>query len=173
MTTALAVALLSLYPAWIGTVSGWVPGIALGVFVVFLVEPLMLKWELRRSGDLLQITDDGVLRRLPRGASEYVRWSDLREVSLLLPQAATAAEEYFYVLAGSGKSGVVVNQALATRHDLLAHLDKLPGFDPRGVSAALGGEGGQHIVIWRARTFTGEATVIPLNRLEPPRRTLH
>lgn len=171
MAVSLAVALLSFYPAWMGRTSWWLPGLAITFFLVFLLEPLLLTWELRKSGDQLQITDEGVLRRLPRGANEYVRWDDLREVSVVSQVGAT--DDYFYVLAGSGKSGVLVSQALATRHDLLSHLAKLPGFDHRGLSEAMQATGAQRLVLWRSRTFSGEATVIPMNRIEPPRQTLH
>src|SRR5690349_20795645 len=173
MTVSLAVALLSFYPAWIGRTSWWLPGLAITFFLIFLLEPLLLTWELRKSGDLLQITDEGVLRRVTRGQNEYVRWDDLREVSVVVAQNAGVPEDYFYVLAGSGRSGVLVSQALAARHDLLSHLAKLPGFDHRGVAEAMNAQGNQRFVLWRARTFVGEATVIPMNRLEPPSRTLH
>jgi hypothetical protein len=155
----------------VGRTSWWLPGLAITVFLVFLLEPLLLTWELRKSGDQLQITDEGVLRRLPRGANEYVRWDDLREVSVVTQGGAT--DDYVYVLAGSGKSGVLVSQALATRHDLLSHLAKLPGFDHRGVSEAMHALGAQRFVLWRSRTFSGEATVVPANRIEPPGQTLH
>ena len=173
MAASLAVALLSFYPALSGSVSWWLPGLALTAFLIFLLEPLLLTWELRKSGDQLQINDEGVLRKLTRGQNEYVRWDDLREVSVVVTQNAGVPEDYFYVLAGSGKSGVLVSQALATRHDLLSHLAKLPGFDHQGVAEAMGAAGNQRFVLWRARTFTGEARVIPMTRIEPPTRTLH
>jgi hypothetical protein len=173
MTASLAVALLSFYPAWSGRTSWWLPGLALTFFLVFLLEPLLLTWELRKSGDQLQITDEGILRRISRGQNEYVRWDDLREVSVVVRHEAGVPADYFYVLAGSGRSGVLVNQSLAAQHDLLSHLAKLPGFDHRGVAEAMGAMSSQRFVLWRSRTFTGEATVIPVNRLEAPPRTLH
>ena len=173
MLVSLSVALLSFYPAWLGRTSWWLPGLAITLFLIFLLEPVLLTWELRKSGDQLQITDEGVLRRVARAQNEYVRWDDLREVSVVTTQNAGIAEDYFYVLAGSGKSGVLVSQALAVRHDLPSHLAKLPGFDHRGIAEAMQSSGAQRFVLWRCRTFTGEATVIPGNRLEPPRHTLH
>ena len=96
----------------------------------------------------LQITDEGVLRRLARGDSEYVRWSELREVSIVMTQGVNLSEEYFYVLAGTGTSGVLVGQALATKFDLLSHLSKLPGFDHRNIADGhgLAGESALHAV---------------------------
>jgi hypothetical protein len=173
MLVSLSVALLSFYPAWLGRTSWWLPGLAITLFLIFLLEPVLLTWELRKSGDQLQITDEGVLRRVARAQNEYVRWDDLREVSVVTTQNAGIAEDYFYVLAGSGKSGVLVSQALAAKHDLLSHLSKLPGFDHRGVADAMQASGAQRFVLWRARTFTGEATVIPMQRIEPPSHRLH
>ncbi len=174
MAVSLSVALLSFHPALVGRTSWWLPGLAITFFLIFLLEPLLLTWELRKSGDQLQITDEGLLRKVARGQNEYVRWDDLREVSLVVTQNAGAPDDYFYVLAGSGKSGVLVGQALAAKHDLLSHLAKLPGFDHRGIAEAMGALGNQRFVLWRAPTIAGHATVIPLNRIEPPPpRALH
>ncbi len=175
MAVSLAVAILAFYPAWSGRTGWWLCGIALAIFLVFLLEPFLLTWELRKRGGQLQISDEGVLRRLPRGGSEYVSWADLREVSVVT-RGAEGAGEYFYVLAGFGKSGVLVGQEMAARHDLLAHLAKLPGFDHRASAEAVSSRVDQRFVLWRARPLEGEATVLPITRLgraEDPPRTLH
>jgi hypothetical protein len=168
---SLAVAMLSLYPAWAGYTSWWMPGIALVVFCAFALEPLLLTWEVRRRGEELQITDEGVLRKLARGDSEYVRWSELREVSVVVTQG----EEYFFVLAGAGTSGVLVGQHLAAKHDLLSHLGKLPGFDHRAIPTAMGSAVNQRFVLWRARPLEGDAVVIQMPRVavEGERPRLH
>src|SRR4051812_41606757 len=137
MGVSLAVALLSAYPAWTGYTSWWMPGIAFTVFAVFALEPWFLTWEVRQRGGELQITDEGVLRKLARGDSEYVRWNELREVSIVVTQGGGSSEEYFFLLAGTGTSGVLVGQQLAARHDLLSHLGKLPGFDHRNIANAM------------------------------------
>jgi hypothetical protein len=170
---SLAVALLSLYPAWVGYTSWWMPGIAFAVFAVFALEPLILTWEVRKRGEELQITDEGVLRKLARGDSEYVRWSELREVSIVVTQGM--GDEYCFVLAGTGTSGVLVGQQLAAQHDLLSHLGKLPGFDHRAIAAAMGSSVNQRFVLWRARPLEGDAVVIQLPRVagEGARLRLH
>src|SRR4051794_25116906 len=122
MGAALAIFFISFYPAWSGATSWWLPGGALTVFLVFALEPWLLSWEVRQRGEELQITDEGVLRRLARGDSEFVRWSDLREVSIVLNQGVNLSDEYIFVLAGLGSSGVLVGQRLATAHDLVSHL---------------------------------------------------
>ena len=161
MGISLSVALLSFYPALTGRTSWWMTGIGLFVFAIFLLEPLFLTWELRKRGDALQITDEGVLRRLARGDSEFVRWSELREVSIVMTQGVNLSEEYFYVLAGAGSSGVLVGQQLATKYDLLSHLSKLPGFDHRNITAAMASPVNQRFTLWRAAPLEGEAVALP------------
>jgi hypothetical protein len=172
MGAALAVAVLSFYPAWAGWTGWLVTGIAIGVFMVFALEPLFLTWELRWRGEELQITDEGVLRRLPRGDSEYVRWSELREVSIVVTQGVNLSEEYFYLLAGTGSSGVMVGQRLAVNHDLISYLNKLPGFDHRGIASAIASPVNQRFTLWRAAALPGEATVLDERVIssEPPPR---
>jgi len=93
-----------------------------------------------------------------------VRWVELREVSVVT-QGVNPGEEYFYVLAGTGTSGVLIGQQLATKHDLLSHLGKLPGFDHRGITAAMAATVSQRFVLWRARPLEGEAEVIQVPRI--------
>jgi hypothetical protein len=162
---ALAVALLTLYPAWAGYTSWWMPGIALAIFGAFALEPLVLTWEVRRRGEELQITDEGVLRKLSRGDSEYVRWSELREVSIVVTQGVSLTEEYFFLLAGTGSSGVMIGQNLAAKHDLISHLNKLPGFDHRNIANAKASPVNQRCLLWRARPLEGDAVVIQMPRV--------
>ena len=174
---SLSVAILAFFPAWVGSTSWWLPGIAFGMFVVFALEPWFLTWELRKRGEALQITDEGVLRRLARGESKFVRWSELREVSIVMTQGVNLSEEFFFVLAGPGTSGVLVGQRLATRHDLLSHLNKLPGFDHRGIAQAMASPVNQRFTLWRAAPLEGEASVIDMShavgRDERPQLRLH
>jgi hypothetical protein len=93
-----------------------------------------------------------------------VRWSELREVSIVMTQGVNLSEEFFYVLAGAGTSGVLVGQALATKFDLLSHLAKLPGFDHRNITAAMASPVNQRFTLWRAAALEGEAVVMP-NRM--------
>ena len=160
IVASLAVGLLSLYPAWVGRTSWFLPIVGFGAFLIFALEPWLLTWELRKRGEDLQITDDGILRRLARGDSEYVRWTELREVSIVMTQGVNLSEEFFYVLAGAGTSGVLVGQGLATKHDLLSHLIKLPGFDHSKIASAMASPVNQRFTLWKAAPLEGEAQVI-------------
>jgi hypothetical protein len=172
MGIAILVVLLSFYPAWMGWSSWWLPGIAFLFFLVFAFEPWFLTWELRRRGEELQISDQGILRQLARGDSEYVRWSDLREVSIVVTQGVNLSEEYFFVLAGTGTSGVLVSQSLAARHDLLSHLAKLPGFDHRGIAVAMTSPVNRRFTLWQAPPLEGAAREVDTStRLGAPDAT--
>lgn len=173
IAVSLAVAILAFFPAWTGSTSWWLFGISFTLFAIFLLEPWLLTWELRKSGDQLQINDEGILRRLARGQTEQVTWAELREISLIVTQDARAGGQAYYVLAGTGKSGVLISQSMAAQHDLLSHLGKLPGFDHRNIPEVAGLMGDHRFLLWRAQPLVGEAQVIPMNRLEPPQRTLH
>jgi hypothetical protein len=161
MGISLSVAILAFFPAWTNRISWWMPGIAFTLFAVFLLEPWFLTWELRKRGEALQITDEGVLRRLARGDSEFVRWGELREVSIVMTQGVNLSEDYFYVLAGAGTSGVLVGQVLAVRYDLLSYLSKLPGFDHRNIATAMASPVNQKFTLWRAAPLQGEAVALP------------
>src|SRR6478735_3327248 len=102
MGAALFIFIIGFYPAWTGWTSWWLPGSALTVFLVFALEPWLLSWEVRQRGEELQITDEGILRRLARGDSEFVRWNELREISLVVTQGVNLSDEYIFVLAGPG-----------------------------------------------------------------------
>jgi len=160
-----AVAALSLYPAISGYASWWMPGVAATICALFVLEPYVLRWELRKRGEELQITDDGVMRRLARGDSEYVSWRDLREVSIVLTQGVNLTEEWFFVLAGTGTSGVIIGQALASKYDLVSHLAKLPGFDHRNITNAMQSTVNQRYLLWRAAPIEGDVLVLPPRQL--------
>src|SRR3982751_3992111 len=174
---SLAVGLLSVYPAWVGRIGWFLPIVGFSAFLIFALEPWLLTWELRKRGEDLQITDEGVLRRLARGESEYVRWGELREISIVTTQGVNLSEEYFFVLAGTATSGVIVGQELAAGHDLLSHLINLPGFDHGGIAGAMASPVNQRFTLWRAAPLEGEATVVDLDhtlgRDSAPRLQLH
>ena len=67
MGVTLAIAAISAWPAWANHISWWMPGTAFALFLVLALEPWFLTWQLRRRGEELQITDEGVLRKLARG----------------------------------------------------------------------------------------------------------
>jgi hypothetical protein len=72
---------------------------------------------------------------------------------------------------------VLIGQRLAAQHDLIAHLNKLPGFDHRNIAAAMASPVNRRFTLWRAPALEGVASVIdvgrPLGRDERPQLRLH
>jgi hypothetical protein len=160
IAVSLVIALFAAIPALLGRGSWWLPLLLLLPAVVLLLEPRMLALQVRRRGDRLQITDWGLRRELGRGKSESVAWGDLQEISVITTAAGPMADDLFFVLVGHGKNGIVVPHDLATRYDLLAHLQKLPRFDNAALLAALGSTEKARFLVWRATPIAGVAVTV-------------
>jgi hypothetical protein len=105
---------------------------------------------LETSDPPVLVTDEGVVRRLPRGRSESVRWDDLCLVEIHTTDAGPFAEDFFWVLHGSA-GGVVVPGAVAEGVGLLDRLQRLSGFDNAAVIRACGSTECAQFVCWDAR----------------------
>ncbi len=144
------VTLLSLFLASTYRLSWFVPAIFAVCTLVLLLEPKLLALQVARRQQTLQITDEGVRRLLPGGKEESVAWADLVEIWILTTDTGPFAEDLFFGLVGRAGNGVAVPHALAVQHDLLAHLQKLPGFDNAATIAAMGSTANQRFLVWRA-----------------------
>jgi hypothetical protein len=145
-----ALTLLGLLLASSYRLSWFVPIFFAVCTLALLLEPKLLALQIARRKQTLQITDDGVRRLLPGGKEEAVTWAELAEVWILTTDEGPFAEDLFFGLVGRAGNGVAVSHALAVQHDLLAHLQKLPGFDNAAVVAAMGSATNQRFLIWRA-----------------------
>ena len=145
---SLAVAVLSFYPAWIGRRAGGLPGIAFALFLVFRSSRGCSPGSCASAARSCRSPTKACCAGWRAATASTCAGANLREVSIVVTQGVNLSEEYFFVLAGAGTSGVLVGQQLATRHDLLSHLSKLPGFDHRNIATAmaLAGEPALHAV---------------------------
>lgn len=141
---------VSFYLAISGRMAWWVPGVCGLLTAIFVLEPKILALQVRRRKQVLQITDEGVRRELANGEHEAVRWAELTEVWVLTTDDGPYGEDVYFALVSTNGKGVAVPNGLAVQHDLLAHLQKLPGFDNTAVVAAMGSTTNQRFVVWRA-----------------------
>jgi uncharacterized membrane protein len=158
-TLCAGLAFLGLYLASTYRVSWFVPAFFGLCTLVLLLEPKLLALQLARRKQTLQITDEGVRRILPGGKSEAIAWSELAEIWILTTDAGPMADDLYFGLVGHSGNGVAVPRALAVQHDLLAHLQKLPGFDNAMVVTAMGSTVHQRFLVWRAATPKPAATL--------------
>ena len=141
---------ISGYLAIAGRGNPWLPLVFGALTALFVLEPYLLAWQLRRREEDLQITDWGVRRILPAGKSEAIAWSDLREVWILTTDAGPLGDDLYFALVAGAGTGVAVPNELAVRTDLLAHLQKLPGFDNQRVVEAMGATTHARYLLWQA-----------------------
>jgi hypothetical protein len=110
----------------------------------------LLDWFRRhRQRAVVLVDDTGVTHRRPDGIVESISWSDLQEVGVLTTDEGPLLEDVFFVLRGSGRSGLVVEQGAAGSHALVERLVKLPRFDERLFIEAMGSTSNRTFVCWR------------------------
>ena len=141
---------ISFYLAVRGRGNPWLPALFGGLGTLFFVEPYVLAWQLRRRRETLQITDWGVRRILAGGKSEQVEWRSLSEIWIVTSDAGPVVDDLYFALLADDGTGVAVPNALAFQNDLLAHLQKLPGFDNQRAIDALGSTDHARFLVWRA-----------------------
>jgi hypothetical protein len=149
-TLCAGLAFLGLYLASNYRLSWFVPAFFGLCTLVLLLEPKLLALQIARRRQSLQITDEGVRRVLPGGKFEAVSWAELAEVWILTTGEGPIADDLYFGLVARSGNGVAVPHGLAIQHDLLAHLQKLPGFDNAMVVSAMSSTTNQRFLVWRA-----------------------
>mgnify|MGYP001445008037 CR=1 FL=1 len=147
---------IALYLAVAGRGSPWPPVIFGALTALFILEPYLLAWQLRRRREILQITDWGIRRILPGGKSEAITWQALSEVWVVTTDTGPFAEDVYFLLVASDATGVAVPNSLALKNDLLAYLQKLPAFDNQRLVEAMGSTGNARFLVWRVATLTSQ-----------------
>lgn len=82
------------------------------------------------------------------GETETVRWDDLQEVGIVTTDEGPAAEDVFWLLLGANGRCAVPSGADGMK-ELLARLQKLPGFDNESVIKAMGSTENAKFVCWK------------------------
>ncbi len=104
----------------------------------------------KRKPDRVSVTPEVVTRFRPDGVQETVRWEDLAEVGIITTDEGPWSEDVFWLLIGSdGTSGCAVPQGAEGANELLAALQKLPGFDNKTVIEAMGSTSNARFVCWK------------------------
>ena len=80
--------------------------------------------------------ESGVRRCLDDAVIESVSWDELATVAVLTTASGPAVDDVFWLLGGSGDTGVVVPSEQAP-DGLIQRLQQLPGFDNGAVVEAM------------------------------------
>jgi hypothetical protein len=100
------------------------------------------------SGASVAFDDERVVRRLPDGKEESVRWDDLQEVQIITTDEGPFVDDVFWLLLGSSGGCVVPSETEGTEA-LLDRLQQLPGFDNEAVIRAMGTTSNDRFLCWR------------------------
>ena len=96
------------------------------------------------------VTEDEIIRTRPDGATETVRWEDLTEVGIITTDEGPFVEDVFWILVGADeRTGCAVAQGAEGNEELLARLQKLPGFDNEAVIQAMGSTTNARFTCWQ------------------------
>ena len=97
---------------------------------------------------MVEFDEEGVVRRLPDGGSERVRWEDLREVVIVTTDEGPFVDDVFWMLVGD-HGGCAVPSESTGFEALMGRLQRLPGFDNDAVIRAMMSTDNASFVCWR------------------------
>jgi hypothetical protein len=143
----------------------WVWSLILGPWVVLGV------WRAIRPPappEKVTIDAQGVTREVRGRASESVTWATLTSVDIVTTSGGPFADDFFFVLHGTGGEGCAVSSLLGV--GLLERLQRLPRFDNAGVIRASGSTTDARFACWKGEP--GEALVAAGPPAEQPAQSL-
>lgn len=101
-----------------------------------------------KRNETVQFDDTKVTRTMRDGKHETIQWSELREVAIITTDEGPFVDDVFWVLSGTDTGCLVPSEADGAK-ELLARLQKLPGFNNESVIKAMGSTGNGKFVCWR------------------------
>jgi hypothetical protein len=111
---------------------------------------LLSRFFLRKSRgrDVVTFDDRQIVRTLPDGRIESVRWDDLEEIAIITTDEGPYVDDIFWLLKGTSGGCAVPSEAEGMK-ELLPRLQELRGFDSKAVIEAMGSAGNATFVCWR------------------------
>lgn len=97
---------------------------------------------------IIQLSETGVSCNRPDGTVESVRWDDLQKVEVLTNSDGPLLPDVFWLLHGTEK-GCCIPQGAAGDVELLARLQKLPGFNNQAFIESMGSTQEALFVCWQ------------------------
>ncbi len=159
--------------AWLGAAHPTAPPwISIGVFAVLLTVATYI-FSSRRALKPERVWFDAVriVRTLPDGRTDSIRWEELREVVLVTTDAVPNAEGVYWMLVGR-RGGCGVGAGAVGMRQLQRRLEQMPRFNHSTVVRALASnQNGSH-VCWRRNVAPPVSPVVRARqrRAVPTRR---
>ena len=99
--------------------------------------------------DRVTFDAEKVVRTMPDGRVESLRWDDLQQVTIMTTSDGPMADDVFFMLHGKGQSGCAIPQGADGADALLQRLQQLPGFNNEAVIEAMSSTGDATFVCWK------------------------
>lgn len=103
----------------------------------------------RDAPERVEVDPSGVRRLSGLKVIESITWSRLVRVVIMTTDEGPFAEDWYWVLIADDATGCAVGHTLACDVDLLATLQRLPGFDNSKVLEAAGSTSWNEFVCWQ------------------------
>lgn len=100
-----------------------------------------------KRNETVHFDDTKVTRTMRDGKHEIIQWSELREVAIITTNEGPFVDDVFWVLSGTDTGCLVPSEADGAK-ELLAHLQKLPGFNNEAVIQAMGSTENGKFICW-------------------------
>ena len=100
-----------------------------------------------KRNETVQFDETKVTRTMRDGIQETIQWSELKEIAVITTDEGPFVDDVFWVLSGTDTGCLVPSEADGAK-ELLAHLQKLPGFNNEAVIQALGSTANAKFVCW-------------------------
>ena len=98
--------------------------------------------------DRVSFDDQKIMRQMPDGRIESVRWDDLVEVGIVTTDEGPFTDDIFWILKGRSGNCAVPSEADGMK-ELLFRLQQLPGFNNDAVIEAAGSTSNASFQCWR------------------------
>lgn len=123
------------------------------LIAIFVIVSLWMMIHRKTSDTLperVEFDDDIIIRHLPDGSSENIRWNEIDQVTILTTDQGPWSEDAFWVLENTGGTkGCMIGNGAKGFPELLDRLQTLPGFRDETVVEAMGTTSNKRFVAWR------------------------
>lgn len=100
-----------------------------------------------KANETVVFDETKITRTMRDGKQETLQWAELQEVSIITSDEGPFVDDVFWVLSGTDTGCLVPSEADGAK-ELLAHLQKLPGFNNEAVIQAMGSAENAKFLCW-------------------------
>jgi hypothetical protein len=120
-----------------------------GAGVALLVA---LRWyvDRPRKPERVHFDATGIVSTMPDGRKQSIHWSDVSRITVVTTDAGPAVEDVYWEFSSADREiRLVIANGAEGMKELLAHIQRLPGFDNRRLVEAMGCTTYKEFLVWQ------------------------